>query len=75
MCIRDSAEGAEIEEALAGGDDYVLVLTAPGSAEVVQAFLAAGVPAPYLIGECVADPQLRGVAGKTLSVAGWDHSL
>ncbi len=39
------AEGAEIEEALAGGDDYVLILTAPGSAEVVKAFLAAGAPA------------------------------
>jgi thiamine-monophosphate kinase len=69
------AEGAEIEEALAGGDDYVLVLTAPGPAEVVKAFLAAGVPAPYMIGECVADPQLRRVAGKTLGVAGWEHSL
>jgi thiamine-monophosphate kinase len=69
------ADGAEIEEALAGGDDYVLVFTTPGSADVVRAFLAAGVAAPYLIGECVADPRLRRVAGKTLRVVGWEHSL
>jgi len=69
------ADGAAIDEALAGGDDYVLVLTTPGPAEVVNAFLAAGVPAPYLIGECVADPRLRRVAGKTLPVAGWEHLL
>jgi thiamine-monophosphate kinase len=69
------AEGAAIDEALAGGDDYVLVFTTPGSADVVEVFVAAGVPAPYLIGECVADPQLRRVAGKTLNVAGWEHSL
>ena len=69
------ADGAEIEEALAGGDDYVLVFTTPGSADVVGAFLAAGVAAPYMIGECVADPRLRLVAGQTLRVAGWEHSL
>jgi uncharacterized membrane protein AbrB (regulator of aidB expression) len=42
---------------------------------VVDAFLAAGVPAPYMIGECVADVRLRRVAGTTLKVAGWEHSL
>jgi thiamine-monophosphate kinase len=69
------ADGAEIEEALAGGDDYVLVFTTPGSADVVRAFLDAGVAAPYMIGNCVADPRLRRVAGETLRVAGWEHSL
>jgi thiamine-monophosphate kinase len=69
------AEGAAIDEAMAGGDDYVLVFTTPGPADVVDAFLAAGVPAPYMIGECVADVRLRRVAGTTLKVAGWEHSL
>jgi thiamine-monophosphate kinase len=69
------AEGAAIDEALAGGDDYVLVFTTPGPADVVKAFLSAGVPAPYLIGECVDDVRLRLVAGKTLKVVGWEHSL
>jgi thiamine-monophosphate kinase len=69
------AEGAAIDEALAGGDDYVLVFTTPWPVDVVKAFLAAGAPAPYLIGECVADPQLRRVAGETLKVVGWEHSL
>jgi thiamine-monophosphate kinase len=69
------AEGATVDEALAGGDDYVLVLTTPAGVEVVEAFLAADVPAPYLIGECVADPKLRRVAGQTLKVAGWEHAL
>ena len=69
------AEGAAIDEALGGGDDYVLVFTTPRPAEVVKAFLAAGAPAPYMIGECVADPRLRLVAGKTLAVTGWEHSL
>jgi thiamine-monophosphate kinase len=69
------AEGAAIDEALAGGDDYVLVFTTPGPADVVNAFLAAGVPAPYMIGECVANSRLRLVAGQTLKVVGWEHSL
>jgi thiamine-monophosphate kinase len=70
-----AADGAAIEEALAGGDDYVLVFTTPGPVDVVKAFLAAGAPAPYLIGECAADPRLRRVAGETLDVGGWEHSL
>jgi len=69
------ADGAAIDEALAGGDDYVLVFTTPGPVDVVRPFLAAGLPAPNMIGECVADPRLRRVAGKTLTVAGWEHSL
>lgn len=69
------ADGATLEEALAGGDDYVLVLTTPAAAEVVKAFLAAGLPAPHMIGKCVADPRLRLLAGQTLSVKGWEHPL
>jgi thiamine-monophosphate kinase len=72
-----AAAGATEEEALVGGDDYVLVFTlAPDGAEAArQAFAAAGLPAPWLIGKCVEDPSRHFLAGVPVQVRGWEHSL
>ena len=70
-----TAAGATRQEALAGGDDYVLVFTLrPTDARAArQAFVAAGLPAPLLIGECVPDPSRHLLAGATVQVRGWEH--
>jgi thiamine-monophosphate kinase len=70
-----AAAGATREEALAGGDDYVLAFTImPAGAERVgQAFTAAGLPAPRRIGECVPDPSRHLVDGATVQLRGWEH--
>ena len=63
--------------ALAGGDDYELLFTAPRSAQAAlgQVSGAAGAPACHCIGEIVAGRGLRIVAEKgDLPVPrGWDH--
>jgi thiamine-monophosphate kinase len=65
-------EGATAEEALAGGEDYVLAFTAAQPARVAAAF--AGLPAPRLIGFCTADPSVRTLRGAPLpAVGGWEH--
>ena len=72
------AAGATRQEALGGGEDFVLVFTMrPGAAEGVarQAFATAGLPAPLLIGECVPDVSRHFLAGAVVQVAGWEHSL
>ncbi len=71
------APGATLAEALGGGDDYVLAFAMPGraGAVVVEAFSAAGLPSPYLIGSCLPDHRQRLLAGRAIDVTGWDHSL
>lgn len=65
-------EGATLEEALAGGDDYVLAFTAPDDDAVTAAF--AGLHPPTRIGCCVADPTMRTVLGRPFpTVGGWEH--
>jgi len=60
------------EEALTGGEDYVLVFTAPVDEAVVAAF--AGLATPLRIGSCVADPAVRTFQGAPLAaVGGWEH--
>jgi thiamine-monophosphate kinase len=64
-------EGATLEEALTGGEDYVLAFTAPDGEAVAQAF--EGLRPPDLIGICTADPAERTLAGSPLPVGGWEH--
>ncbi len=72
-----AAAGATRDEALSGGDDYVLVFTIgqAGSELAGQAFAAAGLPAPCLIGECLPDPSRHLLAGATVQLRGWEHRL
>jgi thiamine-monophosphate kinase len=71
------AAGATGEEALVGGDDYVLAFTlAPGGAVTVrQAFAASGLPGPWLIGRCVEGPSRHLLNGAPVQVRGWEHTF
>jgi thiamine-monophosphate kinase len=65
------ADGATLEEALGGGEDYRLVFAAPDADAVAAAF--AGLPAPQAIGVCVSDPGHRNLGGRPLGRLGWQH--
>lgn len=67
------AAGATVDEALGGGDDYVLVFTASDGERVTTAFAAAGLPPPFLIGVCTADASQRAWPGGALPDSGFEH--
>ena len=68
-----AGEGARREEALTGGEDYVLVFTAPDGAAVDEAF--APLPSPYRLGRCTEDASERTVDGqKAPTAGGWEHT-
>ena len=67
------AAGATLEEALGGGEDYLLVFTASPGAQVEGAF--AGLAPPIAIGTCTADPSRHRLAGRPMEPWGWEHSL
>jgi thiamine-monophosphate kinase len=60
------AEGATQEDALAGGDDYELLFTAPAVPELEGA-------AAVVIGRCTADPGERRLGDGPLPEGGWEH--
>jgi thiamine-monophosphate kinase len=69
------AEGATMDEALAGGEDYELLLAvsqgdAPGLA---AAFVGAGLERPLPIGEVLPTPARRTLKGRPLDPLGWQH--
>ena len=71
------AEGATLEEALGGGEDYELVVVL-GPAQVVAcegAWRAAGLRTLQRIGVVTADPLERTLAGRDLEQLGWQHRL
>lgn len=74
-----AALSASLDDALTGGDDYELCLTAPDVATVSDAFTGAGLPTPTAIGRvteakgCVlVHADGREVA---LEPAGWEHEI
>ena len=69
------APGATLEDALGGGEDFALVFTLPPGVDAVAAFEAEGLPAPFLLGSCMADPGRRRLKGEDLIARGWLHSL
>ncbi len=73
-------DGASRLEALTCGDDYVLVLAVPPSAErtIEAEFGAVGLDPPTLIGQFVPDATLRHVADAPAGLGaglGWSHPL
>ncbi len=71
------APGATLDEALGGGEDYVLVMTVAPSEEaaVMAHFAHEHLGAPVRIGTIVADRAERSLAGRPLARAGWQHSI
>jgi thiamine-monophosphate kinase len=67
------AEGASLEEALAGGEDYEL-LVATGDPDALRAgFQSAELPAPLPVGRCTDRPGVFTLHGEPLPAGGWRH--
>jgi thiamine-monophosphate kinase len=71
------APEASEDEALAGGEDYELVLAADDAAAVLlcDEFVQAGLARPVRIGAVVGDPAARLLRGDALPRLGWQHRL
>jgi len=69
------AEGATLEEALGGGEDYELVFCAPVGVDVGEAFAERGLTPPIEIGHAVADASVRLLEGAPLPLSGYQHRL
>jgi thiamine-monophosphate kinase len=67
------AEGAMEAEALAGGEDYELVFTAPHPEAVARSFDAAGLARPPLLGRCTSRAGQLRLGGQPLEASGWEH--
>lgn len=68
-------DGATLDEALGGGEDYELVVVTPDPDGLVEALGAAGLRPPTVIGRCTGDPGERTLAGRPLARSGWEHPL
>jgi thiamine-monophosphate kinase len=70
-------DGATLEEALGGGEDYELVFAVSSTLldDVFASFAEAGLRSPEHIGTLVADPVERTLRGRPLDRLGWQHSL
>jgi thiamine-monophosphate kinase len=67
------AVGARLGDALSGGEDYELVMAVPDPTTLLRSFEAAGLPAPLVLGVCVADRAERTLRGEPLVSGGWEH--
>ena len=68
------AEGATLDEALAGGEDYELVFAARDPERGREGLRGRrGSRQPIRIGVCVADPTVRLVGSDPLPATGWEH--
>jgi thiamine-monophosphate kinase len=71
------AEGATLDEALGGGEDYELVLVADQevSDHLCTEFVAAGLRRPFRLGTLVANPAERLLRDEPLARLGWQHRV
>lgn len=60
--------------ALGGGEDYELVFTSALRSRVDDAFSAAGLRRPLVIGRCTEDPSERRLRDGPLPRLGWEHT-
>ena len=67
------AEGATLEEALNGGEDYELVMTSADVGRLRLILADRGLRAPIVIGRVVADPATRTLDGAPLERLGFQH--
>jgi thiamine-monophosphate kinase len=71
------ADGATLDEALGGGEDYELVMAMDdlGHEEVARTFSAAGLRAPIPLGLITAESSTRTLGGHGLERLGWQHTV
>lgn len=67
------ADGATLDEALGGGEDYELVFTHRDPAAVRAAFQRAALREPVRLGVVVSDPTVLTLSGEPLADVGWRH--
>jgi thiamine-monophosphate kinase len=67
------ADGADLSEALGGGEDYELCITISADIDLAGHLVEAGEPVPVRIGVCTDDPDQRDFKGVTLVPTGHDH--
>ena len=68
-----AVEGATVEEALHGGEEYELVIATPDPGRLVAAFESAGLRTPIPIGRCTDRPDESTVNGEPTPPGGWLH--
>jgi thiamine monophosphate kinase len=69
------ADGATIEEAISGGEDYELLIATDDAARLRLVFQDRGLREPLSIGRVVADVATRTLRGVEFERRGWQHQL
>src|SRR5579862_8529115 len=69
------ASGAEVDDALGGGDDYELIICIADRDRMMTAFRDAGLEEPIAIGRVVENPEIRRLDGEPLPRSGYEHRL
>jgi thiamine-monophosphate kinase len=69
------AEGATLEEATGGGEDYELLIATNDAGRLRMLFLDRGLEAPITIGVVVEDPAVRTLGGVPFERRGFEHDL
>ena len=69
------AEGATIDEAISGGEDYELLIATDDAARLRLIFQDRGLRKPLTIGTVVSDAGVRTLRGEDFERRGWQHQL
>jgi thiamine-monophosphate kinase len=69
------AEGATIDEAIGGGEDYELLIATDDAARLRLVFQDRGLRKPITIGTVVRDEATRTLRGEEFERRGWQHQL
>jgi thiamine-monophosphate kinase len=69
------AQGATLDEAISGGEDYELVIATNDPGRLRLLYLDRGLEAPITIGVVVEDPAVRTLAGSPFERRGFEHDL
>ncbi|HTT59800.1 MAG TPA: thiamine-phosphate kinase [Acidimicrobiales bacterium] len=69
------ADGATLEEAISGGEDYELLIATPDAEGLRLAFRGSGLREPVSIGRVLADASTRTLGGQELIRRGYEHRL
>ena len=67
------ADGATLDEALAGGEDYELLIATDDPARLRRQFVDRGLAEPITLGRMTAEPAVRTLGGQPLERRGWQH--
>lgn len=68
------ADGATLEQALYGGEDYELIFSHPDPDQVIAAFSSLGLPAPIQVGRFTHTKGVR-LGSQYIDVTGFQHDL